>query len=62
MINGAYGPYPRNRIYSYRECADDYAFVPVARFAGAGSRGRQTVIGECDAPGLGDYFLLKTYP
>jgi hypothetical protein len=60
--HAANGTFPRGRIYSYRECADDYTYVPPAGYRGRGAGGRQTVIGECEAPGLGRYFLLKTRP
>jgi hypothetical protein len=57
--HGADGPFPRGRLYSFRECEDDYTFVPVARYVRSW---RQKVVGECEAPGMGRYYLLKTVP
>ena len=56
---GAEGPFPRGRFYSYRECPDDYRYVPAGKIGDAAVTQGGRIVGECDNPVLGHYYLVR---
>jgi hypothetical protein len=56
---GAEGPFPRGRFYSYRECPDDYRYVPADKIGDATVTQGGRIVGECDNPVLGHYYLVR---
>ncbi len=56
---GADGPLPRGRFYSFRDCPDDYRYVPAEKIGDAKVTGKGRIIGECDNPVLGRYYLIR---
>jgi hypothetical protein len=56
---GAEGDFPRGRLYSYRECPDDYRYVPADQMTDPGARKDPRIIDEYDNPVLGHYCLLQ---
>jgi hypothetical protein len=56
---GAEGPFPRGRFYSYRECPDDYRYVPAEKIGDAAVTQGGRIVGECDNPILGHYYLVR---
>jgi hypothetical protein len=59
---GADGPFPRGKFYSYRDCADDYQYVPAEKIAVTRASGRGHVIADYENPVLGRYYLVQMNP
>jgi hypothetical protein len=59
---GAEGPFPRGRFYSYRDCEDDYRYVPAAQYHGAAPDPSVRLVSEYDNPVLGGFCLLELHP
>jgi hypothetical protein len=60
--HGAEGAFPRGVFYSFRECDDDYRYVPEARLAAETAVKGVKVIADYQNPVLGRYFLLQMNP
>lgn len=58
VFGGAEGAFPRGKFYSYRNCEDDYRYVPADVLA-AGPIANMTPIAEYENPVLGAYVLLQ---
>jgi 4-amino-4-deoxy-L-arabinose transferase-like glycosyltransferase len=56
---GADGPFPRGRLYSFRDCPDDYRYVPAEKIGDATVTKGGRIVGECDNPVLGRYYLVR---
>jgi hypothetical protein len=56
---GAEGPFPRGRFYSYRECPDDYLYVPAEKIGDAAVTKGGRVIADYENPVLGRYYLVQ---
>jgi len=55
---GADGAFPRGKFYSFRDCPEDYAYVPATKLINP-QIGKNGVLAGCDVPGLGRYYLLR---
>ncbi len=60
--HGAEGTFPRGRFYSFRECADDYRYVPAEQLAAQTADPSIKVIADYVNPVLGRYYLLQLNP
>ncbi|MES1166960.1 MAG: hypothetical protein ABUL68_03065, partial [Pseudomonadota bacterium] len=62
VAHGAEGSLPRGRIYSYRECDDDYRFVPATKLAAGAAASGVKILAHYQDPVLGWYYLLQMNP
>lgn len=62
LAHGADGPFPRGKIYSFRECEDDYLYIPQDRVGETGLTQNGRVIATFSHPVLGSYALLQLHP
>jgi hypothetical protein len=53
------GAFPRGRIYSYRNCPLDFLYVPAECIQDGALLGNGKIVGECDNPVLGRYYLVQ---
>jgi hypothetical protein len=60
ITGGADGPFPRGKLYSFRDCPFDYQYVPAAKLPSVAGQGK--IVGEHDNPVLGKYYLLQLNP
>lgn len=51
------GPFPRGRLYAFRNRPDDYEFLP-SRYVDR-RQVRERILSEVVVPGLGRYLLIK---
>ncbi len=58
---GAAGKFPRGKFYSFRDCEDDYVYVP-AELRQDGRFTAARVVSEFESPVLGHYFLFEMHP
>jgi len=56
---GAEGPFPRGRLYSYRECPDDYLYVPREKIGDASVTKGGRIVANYENPILGRYYLVQ---
>jgi hypothetical protein len=56
---GAEGPFPRGRMYSFRDCPDDYRYVPAEKIGDAKATGGGRIVDAYDNPVLGRYYLVR---
>ncbi len=57
--SGADGPFPRGKMYSFRERPPDYRFVPAERMKEPGAVAGGIVINDYINPVLGRYYLVQ---
>lgn len=59
---GAEGALPRGRLYSYRDCPDDFVFVPDEQIDAYRGNPAFRIVSSRDNPVLGRYHLVQTGP
>ena len=62
VTHGAGGPFPREKFYAFRECDDDYRYIPQSKMNDASLIGHGRVIATLDNPVLGPYSLVEMNP
>ncbi|HWA10928.1 MAG TPA: hypothetical protein VG838_15920 [Opitutaceae bacterium] len=62
VTRGAEGIFPRGKFYSFRECDDDYRFVPAEQLAAETANPSVKVIDDYQNDVLGRYYLLQMNP
>lgn len=56
--SGAEGPFPRGRLYSFRDCPNNFLYMPYAMAKDGG----RNIVGDLELPVLGRYALVTETP